>query len=236
MTKYILPIICALGIFSACTKTTERLIDKEADPVYDTLTSDNIYPIVSYQVLTSNEQGIYANVDDKNKVITVFLPYFYQLQFLETNIQLGEGVTISPDPTELVPVFSETPVVYTVTDKKGIKTTYELKVITQQPDMQLNEMSTERRTRTVSGGYLAVTGSNLLPSYNVTSLYLVDKDGNEVCMLNGLMEQYKTSSSYMAFTTNGADVSKISGTETYWIEIRSYMLTRRMKYPVRILL
>ena len=226
----------AIMNFIACTKKTDRWSDKRADTVYDTLTSLSQSRIIDYKVANTGEHSIYANIDNTTKEITIYLPHYYQLEYLEAEITLLQGSSISPSADVLVPVFGSTPFKYTVTGKDGTTTQYAVKIVIQQPEITLTEKSTATTTATISlaTSTIIFTGSNIVPSYSVTSMTMVDKNGQIVYNL----QQYNGSEG--AGTTSipflfGADAKDKLATNTdYWFQIKSYALSYRMKYPVRI--
>lgn len=235
MIRYLLLVLPFLTIFSFCTKTKERIIDKAADPVYDTLTT-SAGPVMDYKINTDNEQGIYANVDNHEGKINVYLPYFYQLQFIEPAITLAHGYTITPSPEELVPVVGTAPFVYTVKDSTGKTREYAVNIVVQQPDLVINELSTASSTVTLNPDYVNISGKNMLPTFNVTSLRIFDSNGADVGFLalnDDLSQQF---SGRLTFIKTGGDVSKLTPDTDYWIEIRCYTLVKRMQYPVRFAL
>lgn len=235
MIRTLLVVLPFLTIFSFCTKTKERIIDKEADPVYDTLTLA-AGPILDYKINTSSEAGIHANVDNTNGKITVYLPYFYQLQFMEPAITVENGFTITPSADELVPVFGSEPFKYTIKDTAGNTKEYEVNIVIQQPDMTIREISTATSTVTLNPNNVNIYGQNMIPSNIVTSLHLFNSNGEEVGYLAGNSDLSQQSSSFLIFKQTGGDVSKLSKNTDYWIELRSYTLIRRMQYPVRFAL
>ncbi|MFT3824978.1 MAG: hypothetical protein QM731_13730 [Chitinophagaceae bacterium] len=230
-------VLCTIVLnFIACTKKTDRWSDKKADTVYDTLTTLSQSRIITYKVANSGEHSIYASIDDTKKEITVYLPHYYQLDYLETEISLPEKATISPSPAELVPVFSTSPFTYTVTGKDGSKSTYTVRIIIQQPEIKLTERSTATSTSSINinTSTLILTGSNIIPSYSVTSVYLLDKDGNQVYKLQQYNGSETASTSSMPFLFGSDAKDKLAVNTDYWFQVKCYALTYRMQYPVRI--
>lgn len=231
MIRNFLVVLSIITFFSSCTKTTDRIIDKEADPVYDTITQAS-GPVVDYKINTSKD-GIYANVDNTEGKITIYLPYFYQLEYMEPSISMASGFTISPGNDALVPVLSDKPFIYTVKDATGKSKEYSVNVVVQQPEMRLAEISTASNTRTLSLDGVYIYGQNMVPSFNVTSLHIINSNGEDVGLLVGNSQLDIPRSTLLVFSKFGGDISKLTANTDYWIEIRSYTLTKKMQYPVR---
>jgi hypothetical protein len=240
-------IVLVLGI-SSCKKTVENWTDVKAGTVQDTVTARESNRILSYKVQSPTAEGIYAAVNDSDNTINVYLPYFYALNFLEVaSIVLPTGAAISPSVDELVPVFPGSPFTYTVTAADKTIRRYTVKVIVLQEKLMINELSTASVTKTyalnfganaVVDVYFSITGSNIVPSADYTTLHLMDaaSGGNEVlaCMLS--TSQFPLSTFmyyYYRYDKNDAGTWRIKANTDYWFEVRSYNRVHRMTYPVR---
>jgi len=243
--------IIVLGLvfgMGSCKKTVENWKDVKAEPITDTVTARENNRIISYKVQSPTAEGIYAAVNDNDNTITVYLPYFYALNFLEVAaIGLPAGTNISPSPDELVPVFSGTPFIYTVTAADKTTRTYTVKVIVLQEKLVINENSTAGSTKTyvfnfggntLADAYVAVTGRNLVPSADYTTLHLMDaaSGGNEVFAFTPGTSDFPLSTSmyyYYRYDKNDAKTWRVKPGTDYWLEVRSYNRIHRMTYPVR---
>lgn len=223
-------LLFALFLSSSCTKEIDNWIDKKAETINDTLRTLPDARIIEYKVANVSDQPIYSTVDDSLKTITVYLPSYYELGIIQPEIKLPQGTTINPSTDTPVPVFSETPFTYEVTSAKGQKSTYTLEVIVQQPTFKLNELSTATSTYKVTKGNIALAGTNFLPNFSVSKAYLYDTEGNLVGQLvpNGNTTPTTTLLNYTYGEFYGFDVP----TGTYYIELRSYAITKRMQYPI----
>jgi hypothetical protein len=232
---------------SSCKKTVEKWIDEKAGPVTDTVTTRESNRIISYKVLSPTTEGIYAYVNDSDSTINVYLPYFYALNYLEVAaIELPAGATISPAANELVPVFTNTPFTYTVTAGKASRK-YTMKVIVLQEKLVINELSTASATKTfafnfgsgtLADVYFSITGSNMVPSADYTTLHLMDaaSGGKEVFTGTPASGQPPLSTYmyyYYRYDKNNAGTWRIQPGTDYWLEVRSYNRIHRMTYPVR---
>ncbi|PUZ23879.1 hypothetical protein GA0116948_10847 [Chitinophaga costaii] len=229
-------LLLAVACLAACTKTVDKWSDKKADTVRDTLTTLSDSRIIAFKVRNTGEVNIQGAINDSARTITVYLPYFYQLQFLEVNVTLPEGASIFPTSDSLVPVFDTAKILYTVTGKSGSKTTYTVQPVIQQAYLQLNELSSATNTAVFNiagaGAALGISGTNILPSYSVTSLYLIDKGGKEVYKFHEF-ENATNSTTNMSFSIGKNDKALFLPDTDYWLELRSYTLSSRTQYPIR---
>lgn len=228
-------VCCYAGFTVSCTKKVDKWSDVKADTVYDTISNLPASRILNYKVLNTGSDAIYSSVNNKEKTITVYLPYYYALYYMETEISLPTGVTISPAATTLAPVFSDTTFTYTVTASNGSKATYSLHTVIQQPELQLNELSTATTTTTLflrAGGSYPFNGKNFVPANSVTKLNLVDAKGKVIYQFDeSSIEPYTYQ---MNFTANANALTVLAKDTDYWLQVKSYNLTYTTQYPVRI--
>lgn len=230
--------VFTMSIYS-CKKTVDNWIDQKSATVYDTLTARSDHRIITYTVKNTGTYSVKGSVNDVQKTITVYLPYYYQLLYLEVDIELPQGATIAPSKDELVPVFSTAPFKYKITGKSGDTATYTIIPVVQQDRFWMNELSSTTRTISIdiqgSQPPVIVTGGNILPSYAVTTLHLIDKDGKNIYQFKEWTGSGTTNSTQMTFAINDADKVIIQAGTDYWLEMHSYALTYRLKYPVRFI-
>ncbi|WP_163410172.1 hypothetical protein [Flavobacterium ajazii] len=193
--------------------------------------------IISYGITNPGKKdAIYSAIDHEAKIITAYLPAYYELEFMEVGIELPQGTTISPSTDELVPVFSEKPFEYTVIAADGTTAKYKLNVVIQYPDMVLNELSTiNASTGAVSTAKLesiiTLSGKNFLPSGSVTKLYIVDENGNKIWG-SYVMDEVNSTSKSLTFTTDPKSETYIElikdKTKQYWVQLESYGMIKKM--------
>ncbi|MCI9843380.1 DUF5018 domain-containing protein [Flavobacterium pectinovorum] len=211
---------------------------KEED-VTEITTDQTKNKIISYSITNpGKKEAIYSAVDHEAKTITAYLPAYYQLGFMEVAIELPQGTTISPSAEELVPVFSEKPLEYTVKAADGTSANYTLKVVIQYPDITLKELGINAKGEIVVpkiNNLITVTGKNFFPSSAVTKLYLVDKEGNKVWTNYSMIEENSSSTSLLFVTDQKAETYiefiKDKTTE-YYFQLESYGIVKTMMYPV----
>jgi hypothetical protein len=170
------------------------------------------------------------------------------LNYLEVAaIELPAGTTISPATNELVPVFTSTPFTYTVTTANKASRTYTVKVIVLQEKLVINELSTAGAAKTfafnfgsgtLADVYFSITGSNMVPSADYTTLHLMDAASGGKEVFTGTLASGQTPLStymyyYYRYDKNNAGTWRIQPGTDYWLEVRSYNRIHRMSYPVR---
>ena len=232
MNKKLFPFITLVAavIAFACTDEVENLIERKGDPVYDTVRILPNARILEYTV--ENVQSvIHGAIDDSTNTITVYLPHYYRLGFIDPLITLPEGTTIAPEDDELIPVFSEEPFVYTVSAPDEEDVSYTVRTIVQQPKIILDELSSSEETREYEfpgSQSIIITGENFIPDLSITTSYLIDENENERPIGIGSGSQMSARSTSITYPI--VDDSFAEG--LYWVEMRAYALTARMKYPI----
>lgn len=227
-------IVCSIG----CTKHLDNMITEE-ETWYDTVGALPDSRIIAYKVANVNDAPIYSAINDSLKTITVYLPAYYQLGIIQPEIELPAGAAISPAADEPVPVFYDKPFQYQVTSSKGVKATYTVHIIVQQQSFTIRELTADPANPiTISdaaqGGIIAVTGENMLASYAVTKSFLMDADGKQVYAL-GSGGYTQPMSNRISFGHGPVLQMPVIPAGLYWLEVRSYALTRRMVNPIRVL-
>ena len=228
LTRYTFLLLGSLFLWS-CTKEED---------VTEVVTDQTKNKILSYKITNPGQkQAIYSAVDNEAKTITAYLPAYYELQLMQVEIGLPEGTKVSPSAEELVPVFSEKPVEYTVTATDGSTAKYKLNVVIQYPEMTLNELSFMRASGNMFiaklGQIITVTGNNFLPSAAVTKLYILDEDGKKVWGSYTVNEQNSTSSRIRFDLLGSHDPEAYKAliadkTKKYWLQVESYGIVKKM--------
>ena len=223
------------SLLTSCDNEEDRWTDVKGETVKEIVTNLDAKRIISFKVTNPGEsQALYSAVDNVKKTITVYLPSYYEYQYLETAITLPEKTTISPVATELLPVFSKTPVTYTTKATDGTTAVYTVKIIIQQPSIILKELSTETETFNIqAGSSVTVKGENFIPSYEVTKLFIVDKEGNKKFQLKQYNDGIDIASFYVMYSFPSIENGLQADTD-YWLLMESYNISKTMKYPFRI--
>lgn len=224
------------SLLTSCDNEEDRWTDVKGETVKEIVTNLDAKRIISFKVTNPGEsQALYSAVDNLKKTITVYLPSYYEYQYLETAITLPEKTTISPAATELLPVFSKTPVTYTTKAADGTTAVYTVKIVIQQPSIILKELSTETETINIqAGSSITVKGENFIPSYEVTKLFIVDKQGNKKFQLKQYNDGIDIASFYVMYSFPSIENGLQANTD-YWLLMESYNISKTMKYPFRII-
>ncbi|WP_123921646.1 hypothetical protein [Flavobacterium piscis] len=223
------------SLLTSCDNEEDRWTDVKGETIKEVVTDLDAKRILSFKVTNPGEsQALYSAVDNVKKTITVYLPSFYEYQYLETAITLPEKTTISPVATELLPVFSKTPVTYTTKASDGTTAVYTVKIVIQQPEIILKELSTETEIFNIqAGSSLTVKGENFVPSYEVTKLFIVDAQGNKKFQLKQYNDGVDIASFYIMYSFPTIENGLQTDTD-YWLLMESYNVSKTMKYPFRI--
>jgi hypothetical protein len=115
---HFLAFILLAAAFASCKKTVELPALPKSS-------------ITTYKVVNLPDTVIYGAIDQLDKSITVYIPYFYNLTVIDPEIAVSDGASI----TEKVEPFliSASNVKYTVKGADGTSTTYTVKVVEQNP-------------------------------------------------------------------------------------------------------
>ncbi|QDW22076.1 hypothetical protein [Flavobacterium sp. KBS0721] len=223
------------SLLTSCDNEEDRWTDVKGETIKEVVTDLDAKRILSFKVTNPGEsQALYSAVDNVKKTITVYLPSFYEYQYLETAITLPEKTTISPVSTELLPVFSKTPVTYTTKAADETTAVYTVKIVIQQPEIILKELSTETEIFNIqAGSSLTVKGENFVPSYEVTKLFIVDAQGNKKFQLKQYNDGVDIASFYIMYSFPTIENGLQTDTD-YWLLMESYNVSKTMKYPFRI--
>lgn len=227
-----------LVFLTGCSNEEERWTDVKEKPITEVVTNLDAKRIISFRVTNpGTTQAIHSAVNNLKKTITVYLPSYYEYQFLEAAITLPANTTITPAATELIPVFSKTPVTYTTKAADGTTAVYTVNVVIQQPKLIVNEVSSQTDTFTIStDSPLTVKGQNFLPSYEVTKVFVVDAQGNKKWQMKQYNEGLDITNFYVMYVFGDSSNTPITlkPDTDYWLMMESYNLSTTMKYPFRI--
>ncbi len=233
----LLGLLTGSALLESCTDEFFTYEDRKGEDHIEVITDQDQHKILSYKVTNPGEKhAIYSAIDHDARIITVYLPAYYQLQFMEVAIELPKGTRVSPSADELVPVFSDKPFTYIVTAPDGTTAEYEVQVVIQQAALDLKEISTATSTETAYlGGIVTIEGVNIIPSSAVTKLFLTDAEGNKIWGFT--MNEENSNSSAVWFAANNQlseEYKNLDTSRDYWLQVESYSLTARMQYPVKI--
>lgn len=194
--------------------------------------------ITEFKVAVS-DGNIFGAIDETDKTITLYLPYYYELDVIEPAIKLSAGAKLSEAiaPVEVL----NTQKTYTVVAADQTTSTYKLIIkLNQISPLVLTELSTATTAANIAiGAYDVVLGGN----FNVLDpkkikAYLVDANNKEYEFLpspNGA----PTVSILMAGNTKTYNYGSLQAPQTlepgtYKIKVKVQNLTAEMNYPVNV--
>lgn len=195
--------------------------------------------ITEFKVAVS-DGNIFGAIDETDKTITLYLPYYYELDVIEPAIKLSAGAKLSET---LAPVdVLNTQKTYTVIGADQSTSTYKLIIkLNQISPLVLTELSIAAATYTIAiGTYdIRVQGNFNVSDLKKIKAFLVDKNDKE----------YELTPS-LSLGTPGVSVAMIGGVKTYTygylqvpqtldagtykVRVKVQALTAEMKYPVKV--
>lgn len=232
--QLLLPALSAILLATACKKT--ETIEPPAQATNR---------VLSYKVTNVPDEPVYGAIDDEKKTITVILPYYYFLTAIQPEIKVSEGATVTPGNGVLIEEVTKkltegTNVEYVVTGIDGSKATYKLVLTTQQPDIVVDELSTDPANplvlyhsdpSTFQFNFFTVTGKNFIPQQEALGI---------LSTISYLNEQ----GTVVYTAVNGDNFTNSIGTAvpsaaqlpagTYRIRVTSYTRSATMKNPVKV--
>lgn len=144
LIEFILVIMAAAGMAS-CTKT----MDLPGLPQNK---------ITSYKVVNLPDTVIYGAIDNIEKTITVYVPFYYNMVVIDPEITLSEGAKLSE---RALPVsINATNVKYTVTGADGNINIYSLKIVNQSiSSLTVDWLTTEEQVANPVGVLPSIKGN-----------------------------------------------------------------------------
>jgi hypothetical protein len=222
----LLCLILTVATFAACKKTIGL----------DPLPANKI---TEFKVAVS-DGNIFGAIDETDKTITLYLPYYYELDVIEPIIKLSAGAKLSetPAPVEVL----NTQKTYTVIAADQSTSTYKLIVkLNQISPLVLTELSTATTATTMAIGTYDV---KLQGNFNISDIkkikaFLVDKSNKEYELTPSLSLGTPGISVAMiggvkTYTYGYLQVPQTLDTGTYKVRVKVQALTAEMKYPVKV--
>lgn len=227
MKKYTNLLSCAaiaLVMIVACTKTADLPARAQSN-------------ILSFAITNLPDTVIYGAVDNTDKTITVYLPFYYNLNIIDPQIKVSEGARILE---ELLPVdIADSTQQYTVKGKDSSTTVYKLKIRIQAPGVPftLIEHSTADNYYVTNPGYsqFSFGGSFYTTNSRLINAWLVNSEGEETSLqLNGVFAQNDNSTGEMAYWLTMVPIPATLDSGLYYVKASVYDRTVTMQYPIRI--
>lgn len=134
--RFIFLIAGALWLLAACTKTTVNPYPQQSQS-----------RILGYRIVNASTP-ITGVVDENDHTITVYLSPTMFLTILEPQITVSEGASVSPASGTFIENLTDyfakgRTIQYTVTGKDKSVSTYTLHIISQQPPLSFEEVTTD---------------------------------------------------------------------------------------------
>ncbi|TDQ09782.1 hypothetical protein [Pedobacter metabolipauper] len=195
--------------------------------------------ILEFKVPVSDGM-ISGAIDETDKTITVYIPFFYQLDVIDPVIRLSEGAKLSE---EILPVdVLNDKATYTVTGADKSTTTYKLIIKMQQMGpLVVSEVSTETTTASWGIGFymLNIRGNFNTNDANKVRVFLVDANEKEAEMTHvtgygnaTVVPQMGTEGKI--YTLGYIGVPQTLDPGRYKVRVKVQSLTTDLKYPVTL--
>lgn len=195
--------------------------------------------ITEFKVAVS-DQNLFAAIDETDKTITLYLPYYYELDVIEPVIKLSDGAKLSE---AILPVeVSDTKKTYTVIGADQTTSTYKLIIKqNQEAPLVLTELSTATSIANISigGADIALQGNFNVSDIKKIKAYLVDANNKEYEFLASPSFGVPGVTASMIGTTKTYTYGKLMAPQTlepgaYKIRVKVQALTAEMKFPVNV--
>ena len=212
-------------ILTSCTKT----MDLPAQPMNR---------ILSYKVTNVYNGSISGVVNDTEKSITIYIPFYYNLGVIDPEITVSQGAKLQ---NEVLPVpFDDSTTTYTVIGADGSTATYKLTIVIQQPGFVVNEHSTETTVKAynIRGG-ISISGNFNTKDLSVIKPSLVSiATGKEfpiaVEALTVIEGIHNTATGEASYTLSNATIPATMDTGIFKLKVKIFNKTAETQYPIRI--
>lgn len=212
---HFLTFIVLAAAFVSCKKTVELPASPKSS-------------IITYKVVNLPDTVIYGAVDQLDKSITVYIPYFYNLTVIDPEISVSDGARI----TEKVGPFliSTTNIKYTVKGADGTSTTYTVKVVQQNPPSLTINWADDQYTETSPAMYLPIILGDFHSSNSggVKTTITHTKTGKAITLLNPVIQP-----SGNLYSLN-AQIPADADTGSYNVKVGFLGNTATLKKPLHI--
>ena len=188
--------------------------------------------ILEYNVPVS-DGNIAGVIDETDQTITVYIPFYYELNVIDPKVKLSAGATLK-ETVEPVDVLSDK-TTYTVTGADKTSTTYKLIIKIQQVSPMVVE---EKSTATETAIFGLNTGINVIGNFYTTDpnklkVSLVSKTtGKETVLDKGT--DFSVSPIAGDYNLSGLIIPTSIDTDLYFIKVKKSGISAQTKYPVRL--
>lgn len=219
-------IICAamaLGAFVSCKKTEDLPAVAQSN-------------ILSFSVGNLPDTVLYGAVDNTDKTITVYLPFYYSIVVVDPVIKLTEGARIVE---EILPFKVTDTVKYTVKGKDSTTTVYKAFVKIQAPGVPftLIERSGADNIEVTNPGYSQFWfgGSFFTTNVALTKSWLVSSTGVETEIKGlGIYTDTDAGTGKTSYYINTVTIPPTMDSGLYRVKSSVFGRTATMQHPIRI--
>lgn len=204
-------IVVIVTMVLGCTKTVK-------------LSHEPAYQIQQFEVPTGygNISGV---INEDSNTITIQLPYYlYDLVYINPNIKVPKGATVSPASGERINL-NGSPVTYTVTAPGGATSTY--KVIREYLQLKTSVEELSTATNTVMyrmAGMIGLNGKNIITDTNYVKILLTGSTGKTIAFTPTSVS--RSAISFTIFDNNSIDPG------LYYVAVKNLAETVNLKYPI----
>ncbi|MDX3914049.1 MULTISPECIES: hypothetical protein [Olivibacter] len=219
-------IIIVFLSLSACTKTADL------PPLSNS-------KIVAYKVPVA-DGTILGAIDESDKTITVYLPFYYQLDVIDPEITVADGARLQEEVKPVAVLDSS--ITYTVKGADQSTATYKLIIVLQQiAPLVIQELSSET---TITAWGVGASNIVLRGNFNTNdpakiSAYLVNEAGQETALSanTGIGPANVTVSiigNEKLYTFGNLQIPQTLDTGLYKVKVKVQALSAESQYPVRL--
>lgn len=216
-------VLLALGAALSCKKT------ESLPPV----TQSNI---ISFAVNNLPDTAVYGAIDNTDRTITIYLPFYYSISVIDPVIKVTDGAKIQE---EIVPFKTTDTARYTVKGKDNSTTVYKAFVVVQPPatPFTLLELSTATNYATANPGYNQFSFGGMFYTTNaaLTQSWLVNSKGVETPITGGgIFVNTDSETGVTSYWRVSVTVPPTLDSGLYLIKSSIWGRTATMQYPIHV--
>ena len=192
--------------------------------------------ILEYKVTNIQDTVIYGAIDEIEKSITVYVPFYYNLAVIDPEIKLSEGAKLQ-DPADAVEV-TRTDVIYKVKSADGSIASYKLKIVVQNAgELYVKELSAATSISVFYPNTLfTVSGNFFTTDPAVVDTWLVAKNGGKETLIRyGTMSGGRNvENGAVVYAINYNTLLPTLDSGLYHVKVKVFGQNAQSTYPIRI--
>jgi len=189
------------------------------------------------------EGDIYAAIDQQEHLITLYLPYYNELEMIVPQISLEPGATLLE---QIKPIsVLDTSIRYTVRGADKSISTYTLKSIVQQPGtaLALQELSSANHNQVFGVGAYNLQLQGVFNTTDIEKIqaFLVDQAGHELPLLSStefstayIRVKYNSSTKQKEYSFGDLRMPTTAMPGLYQVRIKVRGATTQTQYPIKL--